>query len=236
MDLWSLLPQGAVAALPDSAIFENGAEPTRIRLARNRLASPAIPAMMAIIGLSPRASRRVQAATLFFLILFWLIIVLVFPAAGATGGWTATASLTTARDRHTATLLGNGKVLVAGGMGLGSDPPVAELYDPSTGTWSPTGALATARDYHTATLLPDGQVLVAAGYTYSSYLNGLELYDAATEKWGTVGFLAVARYLHTATLLGNGQVLVAGGYNGSYLTSTEIYPPIALVPYLLLLD
>ena len=57
---------------------------------------------------------------------------------------------------HTATLLPNGKVLVAGGNGTS-----AELYDPALGTWTPTGNLNTVRFGHTATLLPNGKVLLA---------------------------------------------------------------------------
>ena len=65
---------------------------------------------------------------------------------------------------HTATLLPNGKVLVAGGCGIGSHSlSSAELYDPATGSWSGTGSLGTARSEHTATLLPNGKVLVAGG-------------------------------------------------------------------------
>jgi len=80
------------------------------------------------------------------------------------GSFLTTGSLTTARYGHTATLLPNGKVLVAGGVSgaiatLGS----SELYDPATGVWSTTGSMATARAYHTATLLPNGKVLVAGG-------------------------------------------------------------------------
>ena len=76
--------------------------------------------------------------------------------------WAATGSLNTARDVHTASLLPNGMVLVAGGLGnsvlfLTS----AELYDPASGTWTATGSLNTGRDLHTATLLPNGTVLVA---------------------------------------------------------------------------
>ena len=78
----------------------------------------------------------------------------------ATGHWTTTGSLATARELHTATLLPNGMVLVAGGEGGGSS---AELYDPASGSWTGTGSLVTARLFHTATLLPDGKVLVAGG-------------------------------------------------------------------------
>ena len=81
----------------------------------------------------------------------------------ASGTWTATGSLGTARDDHTATLLPSGKVLVAGGHNDGHSLSSAELYDPATGTWTATGSLGTARAYHTATLLPSGKVLVAGG-------------------------------------------------------------------------
>src|SRR5437763_1684270 len=74
-----------------------------------------------------------------------------------------TGSLATARNGHTATLLPNGKVLVAGGGDGGSILASAELYDPASGTWSATGSLVFARGAHTATLLPNGRVLIAAG-------------------------------------------------------------------------
>src|SRR4029077_19793845 len=70
-----------------------------------------------------------------------------------------TGNLNTARFNHTASLLPNGKVLVAGGVDSNGDPSAsAELYDPASGTWSVTGSLKTARQLHTATLLPNGKV------------------------------------------------------------------------------
>jgi hypothetical protein len=82
----------------------------------------------------------------------------------ASGTWTLTGSLNTARYLHTATLLPNGMVLVAGGIDSSLNHlNSAELYDPASGTWTVTGSLNTARDLHTATLLPNGMVLVAGG-------------------------------------------------------------------------
>ena len=73
------------------------------------------------------------------------------------------AASTPHADDHTATLLPNGKVLVAGGLVTATCLTSAELYDPASGTWSATGSLNTARYCHTATLLPNGKVLVAGG-------------------------------------------------------------------------
>ena len=140
------------------------------------------------------------------------------------GTWSTTGSLSTARERHTATLLPNGKVLVAAGLNP-TDLTSAELYDPAAGTWASTGSLSTARRSHTATLLPNGKVLVAGGYNSGGYLNSAELYDPAAGTWASTGSLSTARYDYTATLLPNGKVLAAGGYNSTNgrLTSAELY-------------
>jgi len=90
------------------------------------------------------------------------------PAAGT---WSYTCVLKAQRERHTATLLPNGKVLVAGGsyvFPLSS----AELYDPAAGTWSYTGPMNAQRRSHTATLLADSRVLAAAGYGGNAYPYG----------------------------------------------------------------
>src|SRR4029450_12574504 len=83
--------------------------------------------------------------------------------------WKATSSLSTAHSSHTATLLPNGMVLVAGGIdSSGSVSASAELYDPASRTWTVTGSLNTARDAHTATLLQNGLVLVAGGISHGN--------------------------------------------------------------------
>ena len=70
--------------------------------------------------------------------------------------------MSTVRESHTATLLPNGQVLVAGGFG-GIPLTSAELYDPTTGTWTTTGSMDVAHFNHTATSLRNGFVLVAGG-------------------------------------------------------------------------
>ncbi len=143
----------------------------------------------------------------------------------ATGNWTTKGSLITARFTHTATLLPNGKVLVAGGDDNNFSPLAsAELYDPASGNWSATANMTTARAYHTATLLSNGEVLVSAGGSAglpSTYPGSSELYDPAAGSWTTSASLATKREAHTATMLTNGRVLVAGGYPNT--TSAEIY-------------
>ena len=114
---------------------------------------------------------------------------------------------------HTATLLPNGKVLVAGGYnGSGLVFASAELYDPASGTWTATGDLLTVRGLHTATLLPNGQVLVTGGFDGSGVSStSAELYDPASGTWMATCSLVTSRGRHTATLLPNDKVLIAAG-------------------------
>src|SRR6266436_6398683 len=99
-----------------------------------------------------------------------------------------TGSLNTGRYWHTATLLPNGKVLVAGGYDGVNYLSSAELYDPATGTWTATGSLGAARAAHTATLLPNGMVLVAGGDDSSfNRLASAELYAPASGSWSVTG-------------------------------------------------
>src|SRR5262245_10543522 len=135
----------------------------------------------------------------------------------ATGTWSSTANLNIARAYHTATLLPNGKVLVAGGDINRGDLDSAELYDPATGMWSLTGNLKTPRSSHTATLLPNGKVLVA-GVFGNTGLNSAEVYDATTGTWSRTANLNLARFAYTATLLPSGKVLVGN-------PSPELYDP-----------
>ncbi len=155
-------------------------------------------------------------------------LLLVQPCVAESDVFSATGSLATARVVHTATLLPNGQVLVAGGNDGSNALASAELYDPASGTWAATGSLSSGRSSHSATLLPNGKMLVAGGAGNMVYLTSAELYDPTSGTWTATGSLANARAAHTATLLPNGKVLVAGGYNGSTsnsLASAELYDP-----------
>jgi hypothetical protein len=142
------------------------------------------------------------------------------------GRWNTTGSLAQARDSHTATLLPNGKVLVAGGFGGSAALASAELYDPSEGSWAGTGPLGDARYAHTATLLPQGKLLVVGGFGGGVALDSAEIYDPEHKTWTTTASLAESRHGHTATRLRDGSVLVVGGFgHGKALATVELYDP-----------
>lgn len=146
----------------------------------------------------------------------------------ATGSWTMTGDLLLGRSYHTATLLPDGQVLVAGGLDVnGFYTADAELYDPVSGVWTDTGKLTIGRFRHTANLLPNGLVLVTGGYNaLSKEVAHSELYDPATGNWRSTGDLETARDLHQTTLLADGMVLAEGGANeGQVLASAELYNP-----------
>jgi uncharacterized protein YjdB len=146
-----------------------------------------------------------------------------------TAGFVLTGSAKNARQYHTATLLNNGMVLIAGGYGPTGTLASAELYNPASGTFAPTGSMSTARSQHTATLLPNGMVLIAGGIGVSGNVASAEIYNPATGTFTSTGSLNTARAMHTATLLSTGMVLIAGGIdsNNSALDSAELYNPAA---------
>ncbi|NEY30613.1 Kelch-like protein 17 [Streptomyces sp. PRKS01-65] len=140
----------------------------------------------------------------------------------STGVWTPTPPLRQARRLHTLTRLGNGQVLVVGGLGAGPGVrpdglATAELYDPASGGWVPVGGLAEGRFSHSATALEDGRVLVAGGCTARDdhtlrTLRSAELYDPDSRRWTPVRApMTDARFGHPAVRLGDGRVLLVGG-------------------------
>ena len=80
-----------------------------------------------------------------------------------TGSFSRTGSMGSPRADHTATLLNDGTVLVAGAFSFSAPLASAEVFDPTTSKFAPTGSMETPRYIHTATLLNTGQVLVTGG-------------------------------------------------------------------------
>ena len=142
-----------------------------------------------------------------------------------------TGSLTNGRWNHSATLLPNGKVLVAGGFG--TNPNSAELYDPVTNAWTSAGSLVNGRSMHTSTLLRNGKVLIIGGFDGVNVLSSIEQYDPTvadpTKSWSTYAkILNTPRAMHTSTLLSNDKVLVSGTYlqgSGTVSSSSELWAP-----------
>lgn len=157
------------------------------------------------------------------------------PNQGPSGSFVATGSMTIARVGHTATVLTNGRVLIAGGgskmFGARKIFASAELYNPSKGRFTNTGAMLEECTGHTATLLANGKVLVAGGDDGTTSLSTAELYDPATAKFTETGAINFPRDRCTATSLANGNVLIAGGIQlqpdggGGVLDSAELYNP-----------
>jgi hypothetical protein len=150
----------------------------------------------------------------------------------ASGTFSSTGPMTVPRAGHSATLLADGRVLIAGGETTGSKIVAsAEIYDPNSGAFSPVASpMTTPRSNQSATLLADGRVLIAGGSSRSNIggaLASAEIYDPASAKFTSTGSMSVARSDDTSTMLADGRVLMVGGDNGSMdaIGSAEIYDP-----------
>jgi len=116
------------------------------------------------------------------------------------------------RSGHTATLLQDGKVLIAGGMRRNQDfYRSAELYDPTTGRFQETGQLNVARVGAAAVLLRSGKVLIVGGWVGHDCTDSAEIYDPAAGQFTVIAKLTTKRGRPNATLLANGDVLITGG-------------------------
>ena len=131
------------------------------------------------------------------------------------------------RDSHTATLLKDGRILVAGGLTVnGETLASAEILDTRRGIWTSAGSMTEPKSFHSATLLEDGRVVVVGGTSDGSTPHAsVDVYDPTTNSWRDAGIIKDARWGHTAVLLITGQIQVIGGFGFSALSSVELYTP-----------
>jgi len=141
----------------------------------------------------------------------------------ATGTFSSTGSMSVARVGATATLLHDGRVLVAGDR---EGSKSAELYSPATGTFETTGSMAAVRQFAASAILPDGRVFVVGGSSSSVD----EVYDPIAGSFSPTGAMTARRMWPTATIIQDGSVLIAGGLGGpdsaqssSTLSSADSY-------------
>ncbi|MGA9772148.1 MAG: kelch repeat-containing protein [Blastocatellia bacterium] len=131
----------------------------------------------------------------------------------ATNSFSLVASMNFYRYKHSAVLLSDGRVLIAGGIATDPGKPrytTAEIFDPATNSFVKTGDMILDRFKvrNGAVLLKNGKVLIAGGSW------GLEVYDPATGRFSFKPSQMMTRYYSTATLLANGEVVIIGGYSG----------------------
>ncbi len=141
-------------------------------------------------------------------------------------------TLVTPRSDHTATLLADGRVLLAGGYdGALAATASSEIYNPAANAWTATGNLNQGRRDHGTVLLSDGRALSMGGSTtgdVSTVTNSAEIYNPAIGLWSVTANMITARSYFDPMLLANGKVLVAGGHiAGSPFetASCELYDP-----------
>src|ERR1700730_16790661 len=136
-----------------------------------------------------------------------------------TNSWAAGASMRVARADHSATLLTNGKVLIAGNSG--DEPDTTELYDPATNTWSAAARMPTERRQQVALRLKSGQVMLLGGVCVAAGFSGTaDLYDPIKDTWSSAGDMGGLQGEVRASLLQDGRVLVVGLDWGA-----EVYDP-----------
>jgi len=135
------------------------------------------------------------------------------------------------RSSHTATLMGDGTILVAGGFDeTGTPTDQAFIYDPSANTWAATPAMDIKRAAHTATLINTGtnagNVLLCGGRTTVAASPSCRMYNRLAGTFSSPSNMSSNRIGHTATAITGGRVFISGGKNGNtYLPTNEIYDP-----------
>lgn len=146
-------------------------------------------------------------------------LALIVPQTWAQNTWISAPDMARTRQRHSATLMADGKLFVSGGaydFWGEAAANTCEIYDPWLEVWSNTASMSVARSSHTATLLPNGKILVTGGYNGGGYaLSSAEIYDPTTDTWTTSASMSYGRYRHQAVVLNSDSILIVGGRQGN---------------------
>ncbi len=145
-----------------------------------------------------------------------------------TGAFVAAPPMSTPRSAHSATVLADGRILVAGGSTGTAATNAAEIFDPALNSWTAVaGGMIQARSNHTASLLADGRVLFAGGDNAGTPTASLEIFDPVAGSFSSVGVMSSPRTSFASAVLSDGQVMLIGGSTGSVpVSSTEIFDPL----------
>lgn len=125
------------------------------------------------------------------------------------------ASLHEARASHTASVLHDGTVLVAGGFDAKQKALASvEIWDNTAQAWHTAPPLQQARYGHSASLLGDGRVMIAGGVGSQGLpINSVELWEPGAHAWSAGKPMLLPSRNHATAVLANGDVLVTGGFN-----------------------
>lgn len=150
----------------------------------------------------------------------------------STSAWEMVGLMGTPRYRHTATLLGNGKVLICGGYDDTAPLTSCELYDPVAKAFTSAGSLPAARSRHFAFFTSDGSddIVVVIGGVGPSFLTSIDIYDVAADSWSTSSAIPLTNGVITsaAVKLNDGKIFFVGGEtNAGKTNKAYVYDPVA---------
>src|SRR3954454_23896544 len=153
----------------------------------------------------------------------------VAPAHATEFEWSPAGQIGLPRYGASVAMLGDGRVLMAGGREQSTQPDTAaaELYDPRTNSWTPAPPMNEPRASATAVTLRDGRVLVVGGRDQADYRSA-ELFNPATANWTRAASANAPHDASSAVVLGDGRVLFVGGHVYDRQSGdAEIYDPAA---------
>ena len=144
----------------------------------------------------------------------------------STQTWTQLGNMRVAKVGHTAALLPDGRVIIAGGANYAQYEFTSDIFSPTSNTWSAGPNLCCTQRYsHVGTVLPDGRPLIAAGYYFSGYLASAEVYEATSNRWTAVSAMPTARNDLAAVTLPDGRWMAIGGYRPNPTNAVEVFNP-----------